>query len=251
MTPPRILIPEPTAFDSEYNERGWPQYAEAIREAGGEPVLVPLHASQEEQAHLIAGAHGVLLPGSPADVNPEKWGELPHSQTASPDPLREAADELLLQDAFNLQKPVFGICYGLQSMNVWRGGSLVQHLETAVNHSPGRDVADAHPLRVRSNSKLATLVKASGTPDGTVVVNSSHHQALERLGDQLLPVATSPVDGVIEAVEDPAARFVVGVQWHPERTTGTSALSQQLFRSFVEAAEVWRPRANGPADPAL
>ncbi len=246
MIQPRILIPEPTSFDRAYNERGWPQYAEAVRQAGGEPVLVPLHATQEEQARLVASAQGVLLPGSPADINPEKWGEVVHPETAAADPLREAADELLLQDAFNLQKPLLGICYGLQSMNVWRGGSLVQHLETAINHSPGRDVHEAHALEVLDGSHLASLVRDS-QPGSPVLVNSSHHQALGRLGDQLVRVGTSPGDNVVEAVEDPSAPFVIGVQWHPERTTASSPLSRQLFRQFVEAARTWAPRPNGAA----
>jgi putative glutamine amidotransferase len=243
-TKPRILIPEPTSYDTEYNQRGWPQYAAAIEQAGGVPVAVPLHATQEEQARLIAGAHGVLLPGSPADVNPEKFGEPPDPRSAQPDPLREAADELLLQDAFNLQKPIFGICYGMQSMNVWRGGSLVQHLETPVDHSPGRDVAEAHPVNVARDSRLGQIAAAS---EGTTspVVNSSHHQAVARVGDQFIPSATSPEDGTVEAIEEPSVTFVVGVQWHPERTCQSSPLSRELFRSFVAAAAGWRPRTNG------
>ena len=110
MSKPRILIPEPTSTDPEYNQRGWRQYAAAVEQAGGIPVPIPLHASQEEQAQLIAGAQAVLLPGSHADVNPEKWNEPLHPKAAPCDPLREAADELLLQDAFNLQKPIFGVC---------------------------------------------------------------------------------------------------------------------------------------------
>ena len=243
-TKPRILIPEPTSHDTDYNQRGWPQYAAAIEQAGGIPVPVSLHASQDEQARIIAGAQGVLLPGSPADVNPEKYGEPLDARAAQPDTLREAADELLLQDAFNLQKPIFGICYGMQSMNVWRGGSLIQHLETAVNHSPGRDVALAHPVNVMQGSRLAQLaVAAQGTT--SPLVNSSHHQAVSRVGDQFIPVATSPQDGIIEAIEEPSVPFVVGVQWHPERTCDSSALSRELFHAFVAAAAAWRPRANG------
>jgi putative glutamine amidotransferase len=241
-TKPRILIPEPTSYDTDYNQRGWPQYAAAVEEAGGMPVPVPLHASQEEQARLIAGSQGVLLPGSPADVNPEKFGEPLDPRSAQPDPLREAADELLLQDAFNLQKPIFGICYGMQSMNVWRGGSLIQHLETLVDHSPGRDVARAHPVSVLKDSRLAHLAAAA---EGTMspLVNSSHHQAVARVGDQFIPVASSPQDGIVEAIEEPSVPFVVGVQWHPERTFDSSALSRELFRAFVQAAAAWKPRA--------
>jgi putative glutamine amidotransferase len=249
MSKPRILIPEPTSTDSEYNQRGWSQYAAAVEQAGGIPVPVPLHASQEEQARLIADAQGVLLPGSHADVNPEKFGEPldPHSTPA--DPLREAADELLLQDAFNLQKPIFGICYGMQSMNVWRGGSLVQHLETPVNHTPGRHIAEAHQVALAPGSLLADLAAMAQPAEAPVFVNSSHHQAVARVGDQLHPVAISPVDGTVEALEATEAGvdapFVLGVQWHPERTYASSPLSRELFRAFVEAAAGWKSKPNG------
>jgi putative glutamine amidotransferase len=247
MPKPRILIPEPTSNDPEYNQRGWQQYAAAVEQSGGIPVPVPLHASQEEQARLIAGAHGVLLPGSHADVNPEKWNEPLNPKSAPADPLREAADELLLQDAFNLQKPLFGICYGMQSMNVWRGGSLIQHLETSVNHTPGRHIAEAHSVEVTPGSLLAQLAESAQPVSSPVLVNSSHHQAVARVGDQLQPVAISGADGTIEAVEG-GAPFVVGVQWHPERTFDSSPLSRELFRAFVEAAAAWKPQPNGPGE---
>jgi putative glutamine amidotransferase len=246
MSKPRILIPEPTSNDPEYNQRGWRQYADAVEQAGGEPVAVPLHATQEEQAQLIAGAQGVLLPGSHADINPEKWNEPVNANSAPADPLREAADELLLQDAFNLQKPVFGICYGMQSMNVWRGGSLIQHLETDVNHTPGRHIAEAHPIVVTPGSYLEELVETAQSAMSPVLVNSSHHQAVAHVGDHLRPVALSPLDGTVEAVEGAkGAPFVLGVQWHPERTFDTSPLSRQLFRAFVDAAASWKPQSNG------
>lgn len=246
MPKPRILIPDPTSTDTEYNERGWPQYAAAVEQAGGIPVRVPLHASQEEQAQLIAGAQAVLLPGSHADVNPEKWNEPLHPRSAPADPLREAADELLLQDAFNLQKPIFGICYGMQSMNVWRGGSLVQHLETPVNHTPGRHIAEAHQVAVTPGTRLFESVETAQSGISPVMVNSSHHQAIARVGDQLHAVATSPLDGTIEAVEGTeSGPFVLGVQWHPERTYDSSPLSRELFRAFVSAASGWKPLPNG------
>ena len=245
MTQPRILIPDPTSNDAEYNQRGWQQYAAAVEQAGGIPVAVPLHATQEEQARLIAGAQGVLLPGSHADVNPEKWNEPLNPKSAPADPLREAADELLIQDAFNLRKPIFGICYGMQSMNVWCGGSLVQHLETPVNHTPGRHIAEAHQIAVTPGTLLADLVETAQSAISPVMVNSSHHQAIRQVGAPLAPAAISPLDGVVEAVEGPErGSFVLGVQWHPERTYDSSPLSRQLFQAFVEAASAWKPQPN-------
>jgi putative glutamine amidotransferase len=97
---------------------------------------------------------------------------------------------------------------------------------------------------VSEDSRLAQLAAAA---EGTTspLVNSSHHQAVSRVGDQFIPVATSAADGIIEAIEEPSVPFVVGVQWHPERTCDSSALSRELFRAFVAAAGAWRLRANG------
>jgi putative glutamine amidotransferase len=158
--------------------------------------------------------------------------------------LREAADELLLQDAFNLHKPLLGICYGHQSMNVWKGGTLVQHLETAVNHSPGRSIDAAHEVRFEAEARH--LRAAFGGAVGQV--NSSHHQAVATPGDGLRLAAHVSADGVVEAVEA-ADGFVVGVQWHPERTFATQPASRRLFSDFVQASSQWNaPRTDGVAD---
>jgi putative glutamine amidotransferase len=163
-------------------------------------------------------------------------------------------DNLLLQGAFEQKKPILGICYGLQSLNVWRQGTLIQdlpHAEAAttgtVNHQPGREVQKAHPILVTPGSRLSHLVKCSGEETPELFVNSSHHQAIGRPGRALAVVATSPDDGVIEALEgsDPK-QFVVAVQWHPERSYDVSAASRALFAAFLDAAREWpaSPRAD-------
>ena len=121
---PKIAIPEPCSYDPEYSGRALPPYLRAVEAAGGEPVVIPLKSSPEEIARAVTSCAAVLLPGSKADVDPQKFNAQKHPQTAPADQLRDAADELLLQDAYNLRKPVFGICYGLQSLNVWRTGTL-------------------------------------------------------------------------------------------------------------------------------
>jgi len=234
---PRIAIPEPTSTDLEYNQRSWPQYAEAVEAVGGEAVKIPLAASPAEVARLASSCEGVLLPGSGADVNPEKYGRDRIPECAPADPAREAVDELLMQDAANLHKPLFGICYGTQSWNVWRGGTLIQDLKTGVDHKPGRQVREAHRVSVAANSRLAGL-----TGSKELFVNSSHHQAIDHPGDGLVVVARSVEDGVIEAVEGTGNQFVIAVQWHPERTFDSSPSSRELFTTFVDAAAKWHPR---------
>lgn len=239
-----IAIPVPTSQDDEYNGRALPQYVQALEAAGARAVVIPLHEPQARVASMLEGVQGVLLPGSRFDVDPQRYGEQAIPECGPKDEARTAVDELLMQDAFNLKKPILGICQGLQTLNVWRNGSLVQHLQTAVNHSPGREVVKAHPVRIAEGSRLAALLAASNETidEQGVQVNSSHHQAVRVPGDNLLVSAVSPVDGVIEAVElDAPEHFVVAVQWHPERTYAQSAFSRTLFAAFTEAAEAWQP----------
>jgi len=236
-----IAIPEPTSNDSDYNQRCLQQYFFALHAAGATPILVPLHERQDRVARLLAGVQGILLPGSRFDVDPQRYGEDRIAECGEADPGRTAVDELLLQDAFSLYKPILGICHGTQSLNVWCNGSLVQDLKTEVNHRPGREVAEAHPVHVTPGSRLARLVPRG--EKGDPWVNSTHHQAIKVAGDNLLVSAVSPVDGVIEAVElESADHFVLGVQWHPERTYTSSAFSRAIFSAFVQAAVVWQPR---------
>lgn len=246
----RIVIPEPTTADTEYNQRSLPPYLTALHSAGATPVVVPLHERPDRVAKLLATAQGVLLPGSRYDIDPERFGQKAIQECGPTDPARTAVDELLLQDAFNLHKPILAICHGTQTLNVWCNGSLYQDLSvavgTSVNHSPGRHIATAHPIEIKAGSRLAAL--AAGVQQQ---VNSSHHQAIHRVGDKLRIAAISPLDQVVEAVElDDVHHFVVAVQWHPERTYTTSALSRALFAEFVHAAQIWQLRPNLEAAPA-
>ena len=243
---PRIAIPVPHSFKPDYVQRSLPQYEQAIEQAGGEPVRIPLDLPPDDVARLISTCDAVLLPGSPADVDPQKYGQPRAPETAAPDPKRDMVDELLLQDAYNMHKPLLGICYGLQSLNVWRTGTLRQHIaETSVKHEAGREVLEAHAVRVEPDSRLAQLLTGVATGHAPSLhelnVNSSHHQAADVVGDGLRAVATSPADGVIEALEGAAPdHFVLAVQWHPERTVQNDEASRALFHALVEAARAWR-----------
>ena len=244
---PRIAIPIPNSADPKYAMRALPQYEDAIRAAGGEPVVIDGNAEPAAIAHKVKTCDGVLLPGSPADVDPEKYGAVRHSQTAAADAVRDNTDELLLQDAYNMRKPIFGICYGLQSLNVWRTGTLDQDLPPGVNHEAGRTVIEAHDVQIEPTSKLASILRTAGTlPPGetpTIAVNSSHHQAADVLGDGLRLAAWSPTDNVKEAFEGTADdHFVLCVQWHPERTYEGDTASRALFQAFIRAAADWHKR---------
>jgi putative glutamine amidotransferase len=238
---PRIAVPVPHSGDREYAERALPQYLDAVREAGGEPVRIELDLTPSEVMKQIEDCDGILLPGSRADVDPQKYGEARHEKTAPADAKRDRVDRVLLQDAYDLHKPVLGICYGLQSLNVYRAGTLVQHIESAINHSAGREVANAHSVDVVPGSKLAGILGASTGGGRRLPVNSSHHQSADSVGDGLRVIAHSVEDGVVEAVEGTApGHFVLAVQWHPERSVHDEPQlaepARAIFRAFIQAA---------------
>src|SRR5262252_9450395 len=248
--PPRIAIPMPHATDREYSERAMPQYERAVFLAGGEPVRISLAEDPGQVRALIEGCTGVLLPGSKADVDPARFGQTKSPHTASADLKREAVDDILLEDAYAGAKPVLGICYGLQSLNVYRGGSLVQHIPEfvpqaargKVNHEAGKKVAVAHSVEIESDSLLANIVRGDSHPPVTgarlsLPVNSSHHQSADGVGEGLRIVARCPDDGIIEGLEGTApGHFVLSVQWHPERSVDDDDASRAIFRALINAA---------------
>ena len=179
----RIAIPVPTSADPAYNQRCWPSYAEAVRAQGAEPVEVSLNLSPQQLQVLATSCQAILLPGSPADVSPQRYGQATEEHTSPADPLREATDLFLLDHAYSLKKPVLGVCFGCQILNVYRGGTLLQDLAILpVNHPSARGVAVAHQVLVASVSLLASVTEAEEAPrlDGFLhlPVNSSHHQAV-------------------------------------------------------------------------
>ncbi len=169
---PRIAIPVPHSGDRLYAGRSLPQYEHAVEIAGGEPVRIPLDRTPAEVMKLIERCDAVLLPGSKADVDPAKYDARRDPHTAPADSGRDTVDELLLQDAYNMRKPVLGICYGLQALNVYRTGTLVQHIESAINHAIGRKAVVAHAVEVDPNSMLAAIVRTgakAGPREGSIV----------------------------------------------------------------------------------
>lgn len=250
---PRIAIPVPHSGDRDYAERALPQYEAAVRGAGGEPVRVELGQTPAEVIKQVERCDAVLLPGSRADVNPQKYKATRHEKTAAADAKRDAVDELLLADAYQRHKPVLAICYGLQALNVYRSGSLVQHIESEVNHSAGRTVPRAHTVEINPESRLGQIV---GIKDGrAIAVNSSHHQSADAVGEGLKVVARSPQDGIVEALEGTAPdHFVLAVQWHPERSVNDAPelaeSARAIFHAFIEAARAKHGELAGKVESA-
>jgi len=206
-------------------------YSEAIAAAGGVPVLIPLVSGAA--AELTARLDGIILSGSGSDVDPELYRQKRRTEVTQVHPARDETDFAVLEQAFREKKPVLGICYGMQSLNVYLGGSLVQHIPASVASSIAHDSPTAHhEVLLEPGSQLSTWLGGLTK----VQVNSTHHQSIEKPGLGLR-VAAVAADGVIEAVEGGFPdHFVIAVQWHPERIWHTERLSARLFSELVDAA---------------
>jgi putative glutamine amidotransferase len=243
---PRIGVPWRTAAEEAANQRTKiDNYLNAVERAGGEAVLLSLTSGADALKREAENLDAFVLTGSPADIDPAHFGAKRHPAAADADAVRERTDFTLLEHALAGGKPVLAICYGIQSLNVFLGGSLVQdiptELGTEVCHSPeedelpdGSETPDAMHGASLDPGRVCTL--SSGVQ---AEVNSWHHQSVLKLGRGLRITARAP-DGVIEAVEwTENSSWVVGVQWHPERMRA-DALAQALFREFVTATRLAR-----------
>jgi putative glutamine amidotransferase len=247
MTPPpapkiRVGIPYRTRKEELSNKRdAYDKYVAAVAENGAEPVEFSLGLSPADLQDLARTLDAVVLPGSPADVEPSLFHATRHPKTADSDADRERTDFALLGHAITEHKPVLAICYGVQSLNVFRGGPLVQDIPSAIHtkiqHAwSGHEGPEPHhDITIDAGSRLAQLAGAAQAR-----VNSSHHQSVLQPGKNLRVVAHAP-DGVIEAVEWTGdSNWIVGVQWHPERMVADDELARSLFRELVVAAAAAR-----------
>ncbi len=212
---PRIGLPV-TATDPE---RYHATYAAAVHSVGGVPVFLPPGSTE-----VVAGL--LLLGGG--DVDPARYQAPVHPLCNPPDPARDAWELDLIRRFLADRRPIFGICRGMQVLNVALGGTLIQHLPDI---GPDHQLADGgqHPVRIDPGSRLASLMGLEA------MVNSRHHQAVERLGRGLVTVATSAT-GVCEAVELPDQPCCFAVQWHPENLAPSWPDQQALFAELVRAA---------------
>lgn len=205
-------------------------YVEALRASGAIAVILP--PQPENAASLLEGLDGLLLAGG-ADCDPAVYGEARHATVKPMDPRRQSNDLSLAALAREQGVPALGICLGLQMMNVSAGGTLIQdidsHLQTDIRHSSELEVRRRHAVAVHPETHLSSILGAR-----ELEVNSSHHQAVGRLGKGFRVTAHAP-DGIVEGIEDPDHPFYLGVQWHPEDMRGEPA-GDALFLAFVAAA---------------
>jgi len=210
-------------------------YEESVRRAGGDVHVVV--TERESPMDVVANSDGILLAGG-GDVLPSIYGQTAHQTFDAAEAGRDDFELELVRLAAEADVPLFAICRGIQVLNVGRGGTLVQHIPDEVAGSVDHNlreprVAIAHEVWVTAGSLLDRLMRET-EEDGGFPVNSRHHQSVKTLGTGLVTTATAP-DGVIEAIEDPSKRFVLGVQWHPENFYRTGEF-RALFEGFIEAA---------------
>jgi putative glutamine amidotransferase len=238
---PRVGIPWRTTVEQQAgNREKLHYYFRAVEKAGGEPEEISLEQSTGGLETQLDRLDAFVLPGSPADVDPGRYGAARGNKTKVLDPNRDITDLAILDHAFRSRKPVLAICYGCQILNVSCKGTLIQDIRTedpeALPHGStdlplGTVQGDLeHEATLEKGSLLAKLNESS-----KATINSSHHQAIGQPGKKLR-VTAHAADGVVEAVEWTGdENWVVGVQWHPERMAG-DAFSERLFSEFVTAA---------------
>ena len=217
-------------------------YSEAVEAAGGIPLHISLIPTEEYVASVVESLDGVLLPGSDSDVDPQRYGQQPHPKLGTVQPIKDETDLLVIAAAERKRIPLLAICFGMQILNVARGGTLIQDIESqvpgAIKHEQGvpRD-RRSHQVKLLPGSILETL---AGSEQQSV--NSHHHQAIEVIGRDLVATAWSN-DGLVEALEDPRSDlFVMAVQWHPELGWQGDEFSQRIFSRFVTEARKSKPQ---------
>lgn len=235
MTRPLILIPTAVQDDKQRMFSMGRNYVRSLIDAGAAPLLAPVTLDERSLRDLYEMAGGVMLAGG-ADIDPALFGEARHEKTDGIDPDRDRAECLLARWAVADDKPLFGICRGIQSLNVALGGSLIQDIPsqwpTPLRHNghyegSARDQV-LHTVRIEPGSRVAQMLAAAEAG-----VNSFHHQAVRRVAEGFVVTARAD-DGIIESIEMPDKRFIVGVQWHPEEMSESRADMMNLFVTFVK-----------------
>lgn len=226
MTMPLIGVPGRRASEAN-NVRGKAissgrMYADAIHRAGGLPIVIPPSNDPEVIAATIQRCDGIVMPGG-GDVNPTCYGHTENAELRGVNDFIDAFEIAAVRAALDIDLPILAICRGHQILNVALGGTLIQHLDTTDDH---RDTM--HTVQMISGSLVAL---AMGTHEP--FVHSFHHQAIEKLANDLTVVGTHH-DGTIEAVQHVSKHWVIGVQWHPEDTAADDASQQGLFDSLIQ-----------------
>lgn len=211
------------------------RYVRAIEELGGIPLILPLVADRTARARLLIDVDGLMLTGSGPDLPPTLYGERQRYTFRVMSARRSTFELDMVHLARRADLPVLGICGGMQAMNVACGGSLFQDIPSQVakplQHRQATSATQlSHAVTVTSGSLLRRILRTM-----SLRVNSSHHQSVKSVAPSLIASAVAP-DGIVEAIESPAHRFFLGIQWHPEFLFDRHPLHRKLFEAFVRAS---------------
>jgi putative glutamine amidotransferase len=210
------------------------EYGKVIRHCGGAPVLIPIAQNRETLQTILDRIAGLLLSGGP-DIHPKSYHERPLPGLGEVDEDLDRMELEIAKMAFQRNLPILGVCRGIQVLNVSRGGTLYQDIPTqvqgSINHLQNVDkTIQTHTIRIEGKTLLHRIFRRRG-----IWVNGKHHQAIKDLAPDFV-VSAQARDGIIEAIEHPSKRFVVGVQWHPEGTWEKDPYSKRLFHALVRAS---------------
>jgi putative glutamine amidotransferase len=216
-------------------EFAYNEYSQAVTGSGGAPLLIPVAQNTKSLSAIIDRLDGLILSGG-VDVNPKFYGEEPVTGLGEIDEDRDRTEIQLTKMAYKRGLPIFAICRGIQMLNISLGGTLYQDIANQVKESiyhtqNAAKSVTTHTVRVESQTALYQIFKRK-----TAWVNGKHHQAVKDVARGFRVGAKAP-DGVIEAIENPSKKFVLGVQWHPEGTWRSDTYSKKLFRAFINAAK--------------
>jgi putative glutamine amidotransferase len=243
---PRIVITVAVAArqpEPDLSERRNSLYAAAVSRHGGTPIVLDATSTQGERTEAFDTMDGLLISGG-ADLHPERYGR-PDRGSTTVELDRDALEAEAWEAAGLRGRPVLGICRGFEAINVFSGGTLLQHVDGHQGPRWGKGPALVHPLRVAPGTRLARILFPTNSGGGVVRVNSYHHQAVrpQDLAPGLIANAwaSSPSGDLVEGLEAADGRFVFGLQCHPERQESTAPAFERLFSVFVDAAR-------GPAD---
>ena len=239
--PPRIVISLADLTDHPEPERAARRaglYLDAVRRHGGDPVPVDARTPPEALAEVLGSMDGLLLTGG-GDIDPARYGQ-PNEGSRDIDQPRDELEARAWEVAAERGVPVLGICRGLQAINVFAGGSLLQHVDGHEGPSWGTGEPATHPIEVVRGTQLARLLESGPAAAEPLVVNAYHHQGVraDDLARGLVASAwaDSPAGPLVEGLEAIGPRFVVGVQCHPERTESTPSAFENVFEAFIDAA---------------
>lgn len=239
MKKPIIGITLDLASDNDKYSYSWApwyalrrDYSNMVVKAGGIPVLLPYSSPFDD---IVDTIDGLIITGGDEDINPRFYGQKIISDKVRTNDIRAEFEIKLTKKAIERDMPIFGICNGLQVINVVMGGTLIQHIpdthNSDINHEqPHPKNAPTHSIIIEKNTLFDEM-----SPTGEIMVNTTHHQAIDKMGDGLIVSAKAP-DGIVEAIEGTRNRFVIGVQWHSEYEN--SKLDANLFRRLVEESSV-------------